>query len=369
MLVGEFQKNEEIPKIIGVGETLSFGIRRGYIVSKKDALNSIEKAIREAEKTAEIKIKKVFLGISGSSLKGEISTGNIIISKADNEVTELDTEKAEEQAIKNLNLQNKKIVGVYPISYKLDGQEVLGQVINNTGTKLEAKYIFATYNNQHLEDLIEIISSLGIEVVDALPSVVANSNITLSKKQKIVGSILADIGYDTTNIAVYENENLISLHTFNIGSNDITNDIALGLKITLEEAEKIKLGDIPTDISKKKLNEIIEARLGDIFELINNHLKKIKRDELLPGGIIWTGGGSKVINLLELSKQNLKLPSTIASTDFFGNTKTKLRDNTWFSVLGLLLSGKEKVYEEGSFMSFFNDFKNTIKNSLKQILP
>ncbi|MFA7285242.1 MAG: cell division protein FtsA [Candidatus Paceibacterota bacterium] len=369
VVVGEFLKGETNPSIIGIGESPTEGLRHGYVISTTDAIRSLKKALTLAEKSSGIKIKRAFLSIGGVTLKGETSTGTTIVSKADNEVTHLDIEKALEDCEDNLNLGNKKVVQVFPIAYKLDGKEIVGRIEGNIGNKLEIKALFATCSNQHFEDLVSVVTGAGVEVIDIVVGIIATSNIALNKKQKIVGSLLVDLGSETTNIAIFENEALVALHTFSIGGTDITNDIALGLKITLEEAENIKMGKIPENISKKKVDEIVEARLSDVFELIENHLKKIKRNELLPGGVIWTGGGANTESIIELSKMILKLPSRIGTTEMFGTIKTKLKESSWFPAIGLLLVGKEKVYEEGSLALFFNDFKNTIKSALKQFMP
>ncbi len=369
VVIAEFKKGAPNPIVLGVGESESIGIRHGYITDQESLLKNLKKAVTEAEKTSEIKIKKAFVNMSSVTTKGEIATGVSIVTKADNEVTYLDIEKAIDDAQNNLSLNNKKVIQISPISYKLDGNEILGRIEGNIGNKIEVKAIFTTCKNQHFEDLINTIGDLGIEVIDIVPDVLASSNICLSKKQKIFGTILADIGSDTTQIAIFENEKLIALHTFGIGSGDITNDIALGLKISIEEAEKIKLGDLPETISKKKLEEIIDARLSDIFELIDNYLKKIKRNELLPGGIVFIGGGSNTNNLLEKAKNNLKLPASIGQTQIFGTMKTKLKNNSWFTVIGLLFTTKEKITEDNAFNNFFKDLKNTIKSHLKQFMP
>ena len=141
--------------------------------------------------------------------------------------------------------------------------------------------------------------------MDIFASPIAASNITLSEKQKIVGVALVNIGSETVSLCVFENELPVLVHTFSIGSSDITNDIALGFKIPLEQAESLKLGNMEEEFSKKKLDEIIEARFSDIFELIENYLKKIKRAELLPAGIVFIGGGSNTPGVEELSKSAL----------------------------------------------------------------
>jgi cell division protein FtsA len=370
VVVGEFLKGEKNPRVIGVGETESKGLRHGYIVRSNETILSLKKALKMAEESSGIKIKRAFVSISSTTLRSEINNGGVVISKADGEVTNLDIEKVLEDCEKNLNLGNKKIIHSFPLSFKLDGKEILGRPEGMRGTKLEGKTLFITSSFQHWEDLLEVISETGVDPIGVIASPIAGSYIALSEKQKIVGTALVDIGSETTSLSVFENGTIISLATFSIGSADITNDIALGLRIPLEKAEALKKEISPTDFPKKKLSEIIDARLSDIFELIENHLKKIKRNELLPAGIVFIGGGANTQGLEELSRISLKLPSKIGQTEMFGNTKTKLRDQAWFVVLGLLISPKNnESYLEGSFSNFFRDVKNTIKSWIKQLMP
>lgn len=373
VVVGEFLKGEKNPKIIGIGESETNGVRHGYIVHSKETILSLKNALAMAEKTSGIKIKRAFVSISSTTLRSEIINGSVVISKADGEITNLDIEKVAEDCEKNLNLNlgNKKIIHSFPLSFKLDGKEILGRPEGMKGIKLEGKTLFITCSFQHWEDLLEVIEEAGIEPIGVIASAVAGSNIALSERQKIVGTGLVDIGSETVSLAVFENGKIISLQTFSIGSIDITNDIALGLKIPLEKAEALKIENSSSvDVSKKKLNEIIEARLSDIFELIENHLKKIKRNELLPAGIVFIGGGSNIVMLEELSKSLLKLPSKIGTTEMFGNIKTKLRNQSWFVALGLIVgSENNENYSKGTFPNAFKDFKKVIKSSLKQLMP
>ena len=370
VVVAEFSKGEKNPKVIGMGESETKGVRHGYVTNQIDATNSIKNAVAMAERNSGIKIRRAFVTVNGSTLNSELSSGSAIVSKANSEVTNLDIKKAIEDAENNLALNNKKVIHTFPINYKLDGKDILGRIEGMYGNKLETKVLFVTYSSQHLEDLLNAITEAGIEVIDIIASPLASSHIALSEKQKIVGSGLVDIGSETVSIAVFENGLLMSLKTFSIGSSDITNDIALGLKIPLQDAEDLKLGNISKDYSKKKLDEIIEARLSDIFELIENHLKKIKRNELLPAGIVFVGGGANVTDLENLSKTFLKLPSKIGSTEIFGQTKTKLRDPSYFGALGLVISSKDrKEYTDGSFSNILKDLKGSIKSMVKQLMP
>ncbi len=370
VVVGEFIKGEKNPNIIGVGESPTFGLRHGYVVNTTLVADSIKSAVLLAEKSAGVKIRRAFIALSGTTLRGEISSGGTIVSKADGEVTLLDVNKALTDCEDNLSLGNKKVIHVYPIGYRLDGKEVLGRIEGMRGTKLEAKALFVTYSIVHLEDLLESVAEAGVETIDVIAGPVAASLISISDKQKIVGVALVDIGAETTSISVFENGILNSIYAFPIGGNDVTNDIALGLKIPLEKAEEFKLGNIDETFSKKKLDEIIEARLADIFESIENNLKKIKRSELLPAGIVYIGGTANIQNLEELSKSALRLPVSKGTTDIFGTTKTKLRDSSWFTAIGLLTSGKDTGGSgDGSFNGFFKDLKNSIRSGVKQLMP
>jgi len=370
VVVGEFLKGEKNPRIIGVGESPSLGVRHGYITDPDSTTRSVKNAVSLAEKSSVIKIKRAFVSLNGLSLKSENSSGGAVISKANGEVTNLDINKALQDCEDNLNLNNKKVIQVYPISFKLDGKDVLGRLDGMQGTKLETKALFVTYSVQHLEDLLGVIAKAGVETTDVIAAPITLANIVLSEKQKIVGVGLVDIGAETTSLSVFENGNLISIHTFSIGSSDVTNDIALGFKIPLFQAEELKLGNSTEEFSKKKLDEVIEARLCDIFESIENNLKKIKRSELLPAGLVFVGGGANIRGLEELSKSVLKLPSTIGTSEIFGNSKTKLRDLSWFAAISLLISGRDSGgYSDSSFGNLFKDLKNTIKSSIKQLMP
>jgi cell division protein FtsA len=208
-----------------------------------------------------------------------------------------------------------------------------------------------------------------VEVIDALASPIAGSVVTLTKAQKIAGCVLANIGAETISIVVYENNLPISLEVFPIGSTDITHDIALGLKIPIEEAESIKVGAMTsTNVTKKKLDEIIHARLSDMFELIEAHLKKINRNGMLPAGIFITGGGAGSGNITDLAKGSLKLPSKVASLSL--GDKGKITDSTWSVAYGLCVIGLSKDDQE--LLGTRNGIGETGKKViswLKQFLP
>jgi len=181
--------------------------------------------------------------------------------------------------------------------------------------------------------------------------------------------VLANIGSETVSIVVFEDNVPISLKVFPIGSSDNTNDIALGLKVSLDEAEQIKKGAITrTEYPKKKLDEIVVARLSDIFELIENHLKKLGKNGLLPAGIIMTGGGSNIINIEDFARVALKLPSKIATPRFGENTKVK--EASWSVAYGLCIWGLTADEDESPVgIQLAQKTGGNLLHWIKQFLP
>ncbi|MES2930312.1 MAG: cell division FtsA domain-containing protein, partial [Patescibacteria group bacterium] len=319
------------------------------------------------------KIRRAYLSIGGISLGSAASHGSAVISKADQEVTHLDVSKALSDCEENLEILNKKIIHVIPLSYKLDGKEIHGRPEGMHGVKLEVKALFVTCLKQNIEDLVTVLALARIEILDIIASPLASSAVLLSGKQKAAGCALLDIGAETVSIAVFENSLLLSLQVFPIGSMDITKDVAIGFRIAMEEAESIKLGSvIGGDYPKKKVDEIIEARLIDIFELVENHLKRIRRNELLPAGIIITGGGAHINRIEELARRELKLPARTGPADISAHNKSKIRDSSWYTAFGLALTSPESggyATINSSLGASVKQVKGFFKSLFSQLLP
>lgn len=336
------ERGKNMPKIIGTGKAASSGLRHGYIINSRDVVESIKKALHEAKKMAGVNVKSAFLSLGGVSLDSTYSTGSVSVSRADGEITELEIERSMKNAEDSLPQSftlNQRIIHRIPISYKINSREVLGSPVGMKGMKLDVKVLFVSCLEGHLDDLVGAVEEAGIEVEDITASPIAASLPILSKTQKVAGCVLANIGAETVSIIVYENDTPISLKVFPIGSTDITNDIALGLKIDIDEAEKLKTGgESKSKVSKKKLNDIVEARLTDIFELIDNHLKKIGKSELLPAGIVITGGGSGISTIEDVAKALLKIPSRKASVEARNApARVGVRDATWAVAYGMTM--------------------------------
>lgn len=364
------------PVVIGAGTAESRGVRHGYITNQSEVVKSIRHALNQAEKVANVKVKKAYLSIGGIGLGSVTSQASVIISRADSEITELDLKKVQdlcEHEIPNAQLVNRKVIHTIPLQYKMDGKAALGKPEGMKANKLEIKTLFVTCLEHHLNDLIQAVEEAGVEVEDVMAAPIAASLVTLSKSQKIAGCVLANIGAETVSIAVFENNMPISLEVFPIGSTDITNDIALGLKVPLEEAEQIKIGAITgSSYPRKKLEEIIYARLSDIFELIEAHLKKIGRNGLLPAGIIITGGGSGLGTIEDLAKAALRLPSKIGTVNVGGvKSEENFKDSSWAVAYGLCIFGVSADQGPSISIGFPNmrRFFSKMMQWLKQFLP
>lgn len=363
------RSDHSLPQIIGTGYAESRGMRNGYIINETDVVRSVRSAILQAEKAAGVEVKRAYVSTNSIGLDEVRSHGEVITSRADSEITQADLDKAMQDSEERIvdHIPNRKILHAIPLTFSIDGEKVLGRPHGMKGTKLEVESLFITTFEQHLNDLVSAIESVGIAVEDVMVAPLAASFVMLSKAQKRAGCVLANIGAETVSIVVFENNIPISLKIFPIGSSDITNDIALGLKIPLEEAEKIKRGGMSSaNYSKRKLDEIIAARLSDIFELIDVHLKKIKRDGLLPAGIVITGGGSGIATIQDLAKASLRLPSRIATLDPGQNGK--IRDASWAVAYGLCMWGANDD-EDDSAVGMAKKARHSILEWISQFLP
>ncbi len=361
------------PKILAIGYSESLGMRHGYVLSPRDATLSLQEAIRMAEKSSGIEIKRAYVAISGVSLSSEISGGAVDISRPDGEVTEEDLHNVmtiAEQAFAN-NKRNRKILHAIPLKYRLDGYEVMGaSPVGMRGSRLEIRVVFVTVLEHHFNDLVSVVTEAGVDIIDVIAAPIAESMSSLTKRQKTVGCGLLNIGSETVSLAVFDNDIPVSIETFPIGSNDITNDIALGLRISLDDAERVKIGKFePGQYPKKKIEEIVDARLSDIFDLIQNHLRAIKRDGLLPAGIIITGGGGMLPHIDEFAKAALKLPTSIMHVDQVMNTRRDL-DPSWLMVYGLcFLEDDDQVYGSKIFKAAIKETRNSLMKILREFLP
>ncbi len=349
-----FSKKNKISEaeIIGYSITESRGLKNGYINNPEETLISLKKAIHSAEKSARIKIKQANLSINSIGLEEYYSLGETVPVRADSEITKIDIEKTiqdSEDKVAN-KILNKQILHKIPLRYTLDGSDILGRPLGLKGTKLEVHSLFIVSPEQHLDNLVKITEETGIHVVNIVASPLASESVLLTKLQKKSGCMLVDVGAETTTIIIFEDSIPISIKVFPFGSNDITNEIALNFQLSLEDAEKIKRGQsVRFNYSKRKLEDLLKNQNLETFEKINNHLKAIGRDRLLPAGVILTGGGSKVQQLIDSSKTKLSLPTELGNNTRINTfTKNKVKAEYLSTAFGLCLWENTNDYTTGT---------------------
>ena len=352
-------------RIIGTGLAESKGLRHGYIVNKEEVSASILRAKQQAESIAHVPIRSAFLAIGGISLDEARATGSTIISRADQEITTLDLEKAARSAREAAapGFLNRHVLHSIPLEYRVDGTKTLGDPLGMKGVRLEVDYLFVTCLTQHEDMLTKAVEDANIEIVDRMASPLAGSYVLLEGEQKMKGCVLANIGAETASIVVYDEGIPISVKVFPMGSSHITDDIALGFRISIEEAERVKLGRLSGQMyTRKKVDDFITTRLSSMFTLIDKHLKSLGRRGPLPAGIIISGGGAGIGSISDIAKGSLKLPARLA--EFRLSSDAKLQDATWAVSYGLALWGLT-----GDTSSPKKNFRDAAQKFLQQFLP
>ena len=329
-------KEEEKWRILGSSKAHCNGLRKGIVVDIEETVNAINKAAEVAERIAGIPIEKAVINIGGSHIKAQSSRGVVAVSRADGEVSQEDVERvlaAAQAIISPDSAANREIIHVVPRSFSLDNQSDIRDPVGMNGMRLEVDALIVTGSIPFIRNLSKCISQAGIEIEGVVASPLAAAESVLNRRQKELGVVVVDIGVGTTDIAVFEEDQLIYIVTLPVGAGHITNDIAIGLKTSIDVAEKVKMEygsavakDVPTkkevnlsriskneegSIKAKEIAEIIEARMEEIFSLVNKELKKIKRDGMLPAGVVLTGGGAKLPGIVDLAKKELHLPAQI----------------------------------------------------------
>lgn len=375
VIAAQPESPRDAPTILGTGYAESRGVRQGYVVSVPDVARSIAAAVAQASKAAQVKVKRAYVGVSGVGLDEAFSRGEVVVERGDSEVTSRDIPRAlstAEGALSPSATLNRKVIHTIPLRYTVDGMRVMGKSpIGMKGARIAVETLFITCLERHVHDLVAAVEEAGIEVEDIAAAPLAASFVALNKMQKRVGCVLANIGSETLSIVVFEDSIPVSIRVFPVGGNDITNDLALGLRISPEEAEQLKHGAVlGSTFPKRKIDDLIGRRVSDMFKLIEAHLKKIGKNELLPAGIILTGGSSSLHTIADLAKAVLKLPSRHAALAEGSNAKVELKDATWAVAYGLTIWGFTQGNDmENAPQSGFSDVMRLAARWLKKFLP
>jgi cell division protein FtsA len=391
-IIAEFKEESGKPQILGIGLSSSNGLRRGVVIDMAEAIEDLRKSVVQAESAAGVRIKKAYASISGPHIKSQISRGVIAVSRADNEISENDIQRVLEAASTISLPPNREIIHRIPKKFIVDGQEFFKNPVGMTGIRLETDVIVIDALTPYIKSLAKVINENGIEVVEFVYSPLASARAVLNKKVREHGAASFDFGGGLCHLAVFEEGELIHTASLPLGSKNITNDLAIAIKTSLDNAEKVKLeyGFVGTNYSKKEnldlseitdeedmmvpkkiIGEVISDRVIEIVEMVSNELKKINR--LLPGGIVFAGGGAKLTGFAEYIKEKLKLPVKKFSDYEFIGAVNKIDDPSWAGAIGLVLWGIERKLQEvekGIFENFGSP-KNLkkIKNWFRIFLP
>lgn len=358
-------------RVIGTGVSETAGMRQGYVVDVEDVAESVRKAKRQAEQMARVNIRSGFLAIGGISLDETRASGTAIISRADAEVTELDIEKAQESARQAASpaFLNRRVLHEIPLVYTVDGVKSLGEPVGMKGTRLETEFLFVTCLESHVDALTNAVENADIEVVDCMASPLAGSYVTLAKDQKMKGCVLANIGAETTSIVVYDEGVPVSVKVFPVGSSNITDELALAFRVSLEDAERIKLGRLSGAMyPKKKVDDISLSKSKTMFDYVDKHLKAIGKRGALPAGVILSGGGAGLNSIVDIARAQLALPARVA--DIRVAADAKMKDATWAIAYGLSLWGLTGETRAGSSQkASFKEMKGSLSRFFRQFLP
>jgi cell division protein FtsA len=382
ILLGEKKKDDGEIKVVYQAQEPSFGIRKGVVVDVEKVSRLIQLLINKAKMESGQKIDSVYVNIGGGHIFCNNSEGVVAVSRADRRVSKEDVDRVLEAA-KTISLSsNEEILEIIPKEFIIDGKGGIKEVEGMQGGRLEVKVLivgcFAPYKN----NLTQAILNADLKVSDMLPSVLAVSGAALNQKQKESGVAVLNIGAGTSELAVFEEGNLVHLAVFPIGSANITNDIAIILKTDIDVAELIKIrsgscifkgndkkekieledGEVLI-FSPKMVSGIIEARVSEIFGEVNKELKKIGKQGKLPAGIVLTGGGANLPRVVDLAKKELKLSCRTWKPSGFSN----LEDGLIFAtVCGLVLRGAEEL---GSGKKDQGKIMERIKKAFQVFIP
>lgn len=358
-VVGHIDSTTGVPTIVGVGVAPSTGMRKGNVVNLAGPAQAIDDALGEAERMSGYQVDAATISINGSHILSTHADGMIAVGSANHEIIEEDIMRIEEVATMGKVPANREILDVIPHAYKLDGQDSIKNPVGMTGTRLEIDAHVVSVLTPNLMNLQKSLESAKVMSHSIIVAGVAAARAVLSENQVENGVVLIDIGGATTNIAIYEEGDLQFTAVIPIGGINITNDLAIGLKIDQEIAEKIKIkqasaisrgessgvslefnGEI-LSFSTSDIDEIVEARLEEIFDAINKELTRAGRAGKLPSGVVLTGGSARLKGIADYAKESLGLAARVGKATGFGGVADDIDKPQFATAVGLMLIDSE----------------------------
>ncbi len=355
-------------KIVGVGTCPSNeGLRRGVVVNLEKTSRAIEKAVSEAELMAGVKIDAVYAGIAGDHIRSINSRGVIAVSRGGNEITQADVDRVIDAAKAVAIPMDREILHVIPQGFIVDDQEGIKDPIGMSGVRLEAEVHIVTGAVNSAENIYKSIKRAGLKVYDLVLQPLASSYAVLTADEKAIGVALLDIGGGTTDIALFFDGSIRHTAVIGLGGNNLTNDIAIGLRTPTDIAEEVKrkygcaslqqvkedevisvsgvAGRGEREVSRQVLAQIIEPRMEEIFSLAYREIKRSEEGDMLGAGVVLTGGASKIPGATMLAEQVFNQPSRVGEPRGISGVTDLVKDPMYATAVGLVLYGYEKRFK------------------------
>lgn len=383
-------------QIVGMVEVPSEGIHRGVITSIEETVSSLSHALEQTERLVGVPIEHLWVGISGTDVLAQESRGVIAVAKPDGEISGDDVNRVLDAAKTVAIPLNYEILHVIPKSYNVDGQTGIKDPVGMTGIRMEvnAQMIYAV--SSHLKNITKAIYRTGVDIDDLVLSVLATGEAVTTSRQRELGVTVVNMGGSSTSMVVYEQGDIIHTAVIPLGAEHITNDLAIGLRTSLDIAERVKVEYgtcLPQSVGKKEemdlvtvgggasevvslqyVAEIIQARTEEILEKINLELDRVGYSGRLPAGIVFTGGGAKLHGLVDLAKEQLSLPARVGEPMFMSGASQYVGDPAFAPVMSLVKWGSS-IYGEGgkgrqsSFRGGANQVVARLKNVWRSLIP
>lgn len=375
-VIGSYDNSSEEPviSVVGYGSSPNSGLKKGVIAHLDDVVTSIHEAVAEAERMAGIHVETATVNINGAHVSGIDSKGVIAISTASKQISLEDKIRVEEAATIVQLPSNREIIQVFPKNYQVDGHDSIKDPVGMQGVRLEVEAHIITAATPNLRSLDLALQKTNIYPSNRTASGLAAAEIVLSRKQREAGSVVIDIGASTTNLAVIEDGEVQHVAVIPMGGINITNDLAIGLKVDLEIAEKVKLehaaladagksGRLSVEHDKRNfvfesddIRMIVEARVEEMFDFVDKELKKIHRSQKLPGGAVLVGGTSKIPGIEEFAKERLEIPAKIGSLGDVPGITDDIQDLSFIVAVGLMQL--DMIFAGHSYNSSFSGGKS-----------
>ena len=347
--------------ILGSVEVPSEGVTRASITSLEDVVSSISQCLEKAERMTGYPVRSVWAAIGGTHIIAQESKGVVGVARSDGEIREEDVDRAIEAARTVATPANYEILHVIPKTFTVDGQRGVKDPVGMNGIRLEVDAVIIQGLSSQIKNLTKSIYRTGVDIEDLVFSVLAASEAVTTRRQKELGVCVVSIGASTTSMVVFEEGDVLHTAVLPVGADHITSDIAIGLRTSIEIAEAVKVTHgcaFPDEVKKKEkinladfgateeelvteryLAEIIEARVEEIFDKIDEELERCGRSGMLPSGIVVTGGGASLPGMLEVAKKRLRLPASLGLPLGISTVIERVSDPAFSTVVGLVAWG------------------------------